>query len=91
MIKNAFRRLLGWAANFYPNNVFYARHFMPELKFKGGSGPAHDSDGNTALLAVAVAAGRQIEVGGRLEAAFGAVTDGGEEIGDFIITVERIA
>jgi len=84
------RRLIGWLANFYPNTVFYSRDFMPDLTLKLDN-VVHGSKGSTAMIGVAIAAGRKMDrVGDVLTATFTGVTDGGAEIGDFTITIERI-
>ena len=88
------KRLLGFLVNFYPNHFFYANGFCNEWDFRLPTGVRdnpHETHATTALLATAVAVGKHItKVGGTATAEFTAVTDGGENIGSFRVTVERI-
>ncbi len=84
-----FRKFLGWIVNFYPNTVFYSKRFLPDLVFTEGKTP-HASMGQTALLGVAVSAGRSLVPGDTLSAEFTGVTDKGTNVGDYLITVKRL-
>lgn len=88
------KRLIGWLANFYPKHFFYASDFGKDWDFRLPSGERdtpHETHATTALLSTAVSVGRHIEnVGGSATATFTNVTDGGNEIGSFRVTVERI-
>jgi hypothetical protein len=86
------RRLLGWLANFYPDTVFYSRNFMSGLRLDLTScHDFHAEPGNTAMLGTAIAVGRLMAPGDTLTATFTGATDAGAEIGDFRITIERLA
>lgn len=88
------KRLIGWLANFYPKHFFYASDFGKDWDLRipdGQSDTPHQTIATTALLGVAVAVGKNIPVdGGEMIATFTNVTDGGNEIGSFRVTVERI-
>lgn len=85
------KRILGWLVNFYPHHVFYSDAFMPELVFRAGeSDDPHETGGNTAALGVAVAASRALKKNGKFTAEYTAVTNRGEDIGDYRLTVERL-
>lgn len=88
------RRFIGWVVNFYPEHFFYSSDFGQHWDMsvpEGESDDPHVTVTTTALLAVAVAAGRNItEVGGTLSAEYTTVTSGGKDIGSFRVTIEKL-
>lgn len=88
--------MLRWALskilNRYPNVVFYGPLALGKFSFA-----ALDTDqdheklkgGRAALLGVAVAVGRELEVGDILDGEFTTVFERDEVIGSFRITIER--
>lgn len=86
------RRLIGWAADFYPNHVFFANGFMPEAVLPAaGDVNAHDTQGTTALLATVVTASRTLAPGGEMKLEYTGVTDCGKDVGDYTIIIKREA
>lgn len=75
-------------ADLFPNHVFFGKGFLPSLNFVAAD-ENHTSDGNTALIATAIAASRSLEPGASFAATFTTLRHRGQDIGDFVITVER--
>jgi len=88
------KEFVGWLAEYYPGHCFYANNFAKEWDFRlpdGTSDSPHETHATTALLSVAIAAGKNITaIGGSATASFTQVTDSGRDIGSFRVTVERI-
>lgn len=89
------KRLLGWLVNFFPNNVFYADTFLPDLRFTLGDvdgDDIHNTGGNTAAVAVAVAASRLLKSpGAEITMEFTAVHHAGRDVGSYKINIERLS